>query len=398
MIPNEALNKAAFPIARALAPDEYEEGLFQYDPAYHPTQRDFARERLTLLVSALYGFWGTPLARKFFGDLVQRQGDFQNKELWLAVAHGEPLSGYFMTFDDTEAQAHMRSIIKERNPWMEGNGRNGGATGIRFEPEINHIKIIDCAATPRQSIASLAYERIPFINEVDTNSKNISSLGFPNPFRSMFKGKADEKLFENIKACIKSPAFWRAWEENRRAKVIIIRALSQKQSLKEDTPGEGAGVTKRARSIDNNCVLLNLPSIEKWSDLSLGDATALEIYISRKDRKGRNYSFVELHLGDKRRNSAKEPSKTWHAIRYYAFGVGKKHDFKKTDLLRANQALSRFFPSLNNIGNPFPISKSGLQILKQDALSRQTTHYDDDFGGKSESECRDEADEMQYGI
>jgi hypothetical protein len=69
---------------------------------------------------------------------------------------------------------------------------------------------------------------------VDT--ENISSLGFPNPFCSMFKGKADEKLFENSKACIKSHAFWGAWEGKRHAKEI--RALPQKQPLKEDTPKE----------------------------------------------------------------------------------------------------------------------------------------------------------------
>ncbi len=235
LILNEAINKAAFPIAKALVPDEYEEGLFEYDPAYQHTPLDFARERLTLLESALYGLWGSPLARSFFGDLVQWQGDFQNKELWLAVADGELLDGYFMTFGDTVAQAHMRSIIKERNPWMESNGRNGGATGIRFEPEINHIKIIDCATIPEHNIAKLARARIPLIDMVDTG--NISSLGFPNPFCSMFKGKADEKLFENCKACIKSSAFWRAWAEKRHAKEI--RALPQKQPLKEDTPREG---------------------------------------------------------------------------------------------------------------------------------------------------------------
>jgi hypothetical protein len=36
--------------------------------------------------------------------------------------------------------------------------------------------------------------------------------------------------------------------------------------------------------------------------------------------------------------------------------------------------------------------------LKQDALSRQTILHNEEFGGKSEQEYLDEADEMQYGI
>ncbi len=190
-------------------------------------------------------------------------------------------------------------------------------------------------------------------------------------------------------------------ENNLEPLALGLKLLAKEEQQKRvslpvtEPPELGAGASNEAGNIENNRAILNLPSIENWSDLCLGDATALEIYISKKGHKGRNYSYVELHLGDKRRNSAKIPSKTWHAIRYYAFGAGKEHDFKKTDLLRANQALSRLFPSLHNIGNPFPISKSGLRILKQDALSRRTVRYNDDYGGQSEQEYLDEADEKR---
>jgi len=140
----------------------------------------------------------------------------------------------------------------------------------------------------------------------------------------------------------------------------------------------------------------NLPKIENWKDLRLGNTNDLAIFIGGNTSKGRDYAYLELHLGDVRRNSAAKPTKTWHAIRFYAFREGKQEDFNKTDLLRANKAFIALFQMPSSAGKPFPILKSGITIVNHDALDRQTIKYNDKYSGKSEAECADEAQEMQF--
>jgi hypothetical protein len=139
-----------------------------------------------------------------------------------------------------------------------------------------------------------------------------------------------------------------------------------------------------------------LPKIEDWKELCLGNINGLAIYIGKKGSKGRDYTYIELHLGDTRRNAAAKPIKTWHAIRFYAFGDGIKEDFNKTDFLRANKAFINLFQMPSSAGKPFPILKSGIIIINQDALDRQTTKHNDEYSGKSEAECANEAQEMQF--
>ncbi len=136
----------------------------------------------------------------------------------------------------------------------------------------------------------------------------------------------------------------------------------------------------------------SLPIITKWNELCLSNTSTLSIYISKNGKKGRDYSFVELHLGDNRKNSAARPTKIWKAIRFYAFNEGDRDTFDKNDLARANKALRMLFPGIH--GNPLP---GGIKVIKKDALDRQTTRYNPNYSGMTEAECKDEAKEMQYG-
>ena len=155
--------------------------------------------------------------------------------------------------------------------------------------------------------------------EIDT--AKFPGLPAKNPFKELFKLEIPDEtdMMKRAGMCMQDARF--------------LNEFKNTGNIELEMP-------KNTQAAEQSPAVIKLPSIEKWSELCLANASGLAIYISTKGHKGRDYSFVELHLGDKRRNSAKIPSKTWHAIRFYAFCIGTESTFKKADLLRANQALS----------------------------------------------------------
>lgn len=201
-------------------------------------------------------------------------------------------------------------------------------------------------------------------------------FGYPNPLIKILHGEVDRTVFMQAIKLIKDKKFNAGIGEQRGEKKTV-------QAPEAAPDGEGGGS--------------DFPHINYWNELCIGNTDNISIYMSKAGQKGRDYSFIEIpKCGDKRKNKKAKSTKIWEAIRYYAFGEGNKNNFDKNDLSRANTALKSCFK--NAEGKPFPISKSGIQIIIRDAMDRQKVKMNDDYSGKSEAENAEIAEEMQYMV
>ena len=202
----------------------------------------------------------------------------------------------------------------------------------------------------------------------------MPEFGFRNPFAEAVQGKITKKTRQNI--------------------ADMKQNLELVLSKMKKVTGENGGIEEKKSGPISGDIW---PKISAWDQLCLGKGAfgGTTIYIAEKNKKGRDYTFIELGLGDKRKNAAAQPSKRWDAIFYYAFNEGKAENFSKIDLLRANKEMKRLFPNVQKPPNAFPLAKSGIKIIVRDALHRQTVRYNPNYSGKTRSECAEQAENMQ---